>query len=371
MRETIGDIINPSKMKRETNIKKIIMNGEEYQENRNIANKMNEYFSSVGETLAEKFKTTSNYRKYVKKRILNSFFLSPVVVNETLKEIAKLDDSKAGGDDNMKPGLVKENRDVLADKITHIINLSFKNGVVPDKLKLEKVIPIFKKNNRTDPSNYRPISLISVINKLMEKLMFKQINKFIEKHNIMYDYQFGFRKDHSTTLAIMEICENIIDTLNKGSYITGLYLDLSKAFGTVDHKILLYKLEQYGIRGTPLTWFNSYLSNRLQYNLVNGTKSDTMNIRYGVPQGSVLGPLLFLLYTNDIPNCLPENHKMRLFADDSNIFISSHSPKALKNKLKMAVERILKWLGDNKLSQSEQKHSIASFRQKTWQYQII
>ena len=144
----------------------------------------------------------------------------------------------------MKPGLVKENRDVLADKITHMINLSFKIGVVPDKIKLEKVIPIFKKNNRTNPSNYRPISLISVINKLMEKLMFKQINKFIEKHNIMYDYQFGFRKDHSTTLAIMEICENIIDTLNKGSYITGLYLDLSKAFGTVDHKILLYKLER-------------------------------------------------------------------------------------------------------------------------------
>ena len=358
MWETIGDIINPSKMKRETNIKKIIMNGEEYQENRNIANKMNEYFSSVGETLAEKFKTTSNYRKYVKKRILNSFFLSPVVVNETLKEIAKLEDSKAGGDDNMKPGLVKENRDVLADKITHIINLSFKNGVVPDKLKLEKVIPIFKKNNRTDPSNYRPISLISVINKLMEKLMFKQINKFIEKHNIMYDYQFGFRKDHSPTLAIMEICENIIDTLNKGSYITGLFLDLSKAFGTVDHKILLYKLEQYGIRGTPLTWFNSYLSNRLQYNLVNGTKSDTMNIRYGVPQGSVLGPLLFLLYTNDMPNCLPENHKMRLFADDSNIFISSHSPKALKNELKMAVERILKWLGDNKLTVNLSKNTV-------------
>ena len=364
MRETIGDIVNPSKMKRETNIKKIIMNGEEYQENGNIANKMNEYFSSIGETLAEKFKTTSNYRKYVKKRILNSFFLSPVVVNETLKEIAKLDDSKAGGDDNMKPGLVKKTRDVLADKITHIINLSLKNGVVPDKLKLAKVIPIFKTNNRTDPSNYRPISLLSVINKLIEKLMFKQINKFIEKHNIMYDYQFGFRKDHSTTLAIMEICENIIDTLNKGSYIAGLYLDLSKAFGTVDHKILLYKLEQYGIRGTPLTWFNSYLSNRLQYNLVNGTKSDTMNIRYGVPQGSVLGPLLFLLYTNDMPNCLPENHKMRLFADDSNIFISSHSPKALKNELKMAVECILKWLGDNKLTVNLSKTQYSIFQTK-------
>ena len=157
---------------------------------------------------------------------------------------------------------------------TFLINLSFRNGDVPDKLKLAKVIPIFKKNNRHDPNNYRPISLLSVINKLMEKLMFKRISKFIEKYNILYEYQFGFRKDHSTTLAIMEIHENIINTLEKGSYIAGLYLDLSKAFDTVDHEILLSKLEHYGIRGPPLKWFHSYLTNRTQYTLANGTKSD-------------------------------------------------------------------------------------------------
>ena len=173
----------------------------------------------------------------------------------------------------------------------------------------------------------------------------------------MYKYQFGFRKNHSTALAIMEICENIIDTLNKGSYIAGLYLDLSKAFDTVDHKILLYKLEQYGIRGTPLTWLNSFLNNRMQYTLANGTKS-------------VLGPLLVLLYTNDMPNCLPENHKMILFADDSNIFISSHAPEALKTELKMAVENIVKWLGDNKLTVNLSKTQYSIYQTKTWQYQI-
>ena len=171
-------------------------------------------------------------------------------------------------------------------------------------------------------------------------------------------------KDHSTTLAIMEIHENIINTLVKGSYIAGLYLDLSKAFDTVDHEILVSKLEHYGIRGPPLKWFHSYLKNRTQYTLANGTKSDVRNINYGVPQGSVLGPLLFLLYTNDMPNCLPESHKTRLFADDSNIFITSQSPYTLKNELKTAIGRILRWLEDNKLTVNLNKTQYSIFQTK-------
>ena len=318
----------------------------------------------MGENLAGKFKTTNSYKTYIKDRIPNSFYLTPTTVEETPQEISKLDTNKAGGDDNLKPSLVKENKDILADKITFLIDLSFRNGDVPDKLKLAKVIPIFKKNNRHDPNNYRPISLLSVINKLMEKLMFKRISKFIEKYNILYGYQFGFRKDHSTNLAIMEIHENIINTLEKGSYIAGLYLDLSKAFDTVYHEILLSKLEHYGIRGPPLKWFHSYLTNRTQYTLANGTKSDVRNINYGVPQGSVLGPFLFLLYTNDMPNCLRKSHKTRLFADDSNIFITSQSPYTLKNELKIAMGRILRWLEDNKLTVNLNKTQYSIFQTK-------
>ena len=181
----------------------------------------------------------------------------------------------------------------------------------------------------------------------MEKLMFKRISKFIEKYNILYEYQFGFRKDHSTTLAMMEIHENIIITLEKGSYIAGLYLDLSKAFDTVEHKILLSKLEHYGIRGPPLKWFHSYLKNRTQYTLANGTKSYVRSIDYGVPQGSYLDHFYFY-YTQMI--CQTASLKVtRLFADDSNIFITSQSPYTLKNELKIAMGRILRWLEDNKL----------------------
>ena len=142
----------------------------------------------MGENLAGKFKTTPSYKTHIKDRIPNSFYLTPTTVEETLREISKLDTNKAGGDDNLKPSLVKENKDILAEKITFLINLSFKNCDVPDKLKLAKVIPIFKKtNNWHDPNNYRPISSLSVINKLMEKLIFKRISKFIEKYNILYE----------------------------------------------------------------------------------------------------------------------------------------------------------------------------------------
>ena len=162
----------------------------------------------------------------------------------------------------------------------------------------------------------------------------------------------------------MEIHENIIITLEKGSYIVGLYLDLSKAFDTVYHKILLSKLEHYGIRGPPLKWFHSYLKNRTQYTLANGTKSDVRNINYGVPQGSILGPLLFLLYTNNMPNCLPESNKTRLFADNSNIFITSQSPYTLKIELKIAMGRILRWLEDNKLTINLNKTQYSIFQTK-------
>ena len=270
----------------------------------------------------------------------------------------KLKAKKSCGDDKIQPKIVKENAVEFSPLITHIINLSFENGTVPSKLKLAKVIPILKKKNaREDPGNYRPISLLSSINKIMEKIMHKQLSKFLKRYEILYDYQFGFREGHSTTLALIEIVDNILYGMDHGKHVAGIYMDLSKAFDTVYHEILFQKLQHYGIRGLPLQWFKSYLTDRKHYTIANKATSEESTITYGVPQGSVLGPLLFLIYTNDITNAISGNHKIRLFADDTNISVTCDSPMVLKQEITTAIREVFQWFNANKLSANLTKTS--------------
>ena len=256
---------------------------------------------------------------------------------------------------------------VLADKLAHIINLSFTSSTVPNQLKIAKVIPIFKKNEINKSENYRPISLLSSINKIMEKLMYKRVINFLNRHKILYEFQFGFRQNHSTSLALIEIVDNILEDLQNGKYVAGIYLDLSKAFDTVDHKILLNKLNHYGIRGTVLDWFSSYLENRQQFTYINKTSSNIKAINYGVPQGSVLGPLLFLIYTNDIVNSLTyhaNKTKIRLFADDTNVFLSANSPFELKQLMTEVLKDLFQWFSANKLTVNLDKTCYTIFKSR-------
>jgi hypothetical protein len=362
MWDTIGKIVNPAKVKKKNTIPKLIVGNKCITEDHEIANAINEHFGTVGEELAKNFPNNDNYLRYLGPSNCHSFFLSPANTDEILGEINRLGERKASGHDNIKPKLLKAASTILAEKITHIINLSFKNGQVPTKLKIAKVIPIYKKNNRTDPNNYRPISLLSIINKIMEKIMYKRLKKFLDKFKILYKYQFGFRENHSTTMAIMEIVDNIISEIDNGKLVAGIYLDLSKAFDTVDHKILTKKLEHYGIRGTSLKWFQSYLSNRKQYTLVNDQKSNMLSVTFGVPQGSVLGPLLFLVYINDLANCMPSDNNTRLFADDTNVFISDKHPDQLKQKMVSSIKELHVWLACNKLTVNLAKTQYSIFK---------
>ena len=225
----------------------------------------------------------------------------------------------------------------------------------------------YKKDSKLIVANYRPISLLSNINKILEKVMFERLYSFLESKKCIYDLQFGFRKKHSTNHALLSMTQEIQETIDKGNVAIGVFVDFQKAFDTVNHKILLRKLEHYGIRGIANDWFSSYLTNRQQYVTIEGIKSDTKPIVHGVPQGSVLGPLLFLVYINDLNKCIRFSIT-RHFADDTNLlYIVDYSKLRNRNptrKLNIDLKSLNQWLLANKISLNAAKTELIYFRDK-------
>ena len=262
---------------------------------------------------------------YLKNR--NQFnFLVAHISNEEVLEIINNLENKSTGPQSIPIKLLTLIPDLIIVPLCKIISMSFQTGKFPDSLKICKTIPIYKGGSTTNLNNYRPISLLSIFDKIIEKLMHKRLYNFLEEHNILFSNQFGFRKNNSTSLALIQITERIKESIDKGKHGCGIFIDLRKAFDTVNHAILLTKMEHYGIRGLALDWFKSYLTNRKQYVYINGESSQLKDVTCGVPQGSVLGPLLFLIYINDLPN-ISKDLQFFLFADDTNIYYEAESPK--------------------------------------------
>ena len=222
------------------------------------------------------------------------------------------------------------------------------------------MISLFKKGNPELPSNYRPISLLSIFSKIFEKLMYKRLYRFLEVHKALYSLQFGFQENHSIDHSLVSLTEAVRNTLDNKRFGCGIFIDLQKAFDTVNHKILLSKLEHYGIRGCALEWFRSYLSERKQYASVNGSKSTILSFTCGVPQGSVLGPLLFFIFINDLPN-VSKKLKFCLFADYTNIYYESKNVSDLTRILNKELQSAKKWLDANKLSLNIDKTNYIIF----------
>ncbi len=328
-----------------------------------ISNAFNDYYSDIAENILQKRKYTGdgNYMKYMPPPLEKTLLMTETNPEEIKNIILTFNVNKATGPCSIPPKILNMICDNIAYPIAMLANMSFLTGIHPERLKTAKVIPIYKNGSKMLTSNYRPISLLSNLNKILEKLMFNRVNSFLEDENIIYQNQFGFRPKHSTNHALITITEQIKKTLDHGDYACGVFVDFQKAFDTVNHNILLSKLDRYGIRGPTLDWFRSYLTNRYQFVSILGFDSDKKIILHGVPQGSVLGPLLFLIYINDLHNAIRFSTTY-LFADDTNLLHVNSNLKKLQSQMNADLKNLCSWLLANQISLNKTKTELIYFK---------
>ena len=328
-----------------------------------LAEGFNSHYATVAKKLQDNiYSNNTDFKKYLSNRVDSNFLFRSADTEEILRIISSFVNSKASGPNSIPTEVLKLLAPILCFPLKEIINISFATGIYPDKLKLAEIIPIYK--NKGDPHlvvNYRPISLLSNLNKIFEKLVHERLYSFLELHDCIFELQFGFRTKHSTNHALMSLTEMIRNALDNSKFACGIFVDFQKAFDTVDHNILLEKLEHYGVRGLANNWFKSYLSNRQQYVSVNGFHSNTLPMEYGVPQGSVLGPLLFLIYINDLHNAI-RHSVVHHFADDTNLLYVSENLKTIQNKINQDLKSLCTWLRANKISLNASKTELIIFR---------
>ena len=304
-----------------------------------------------------------HFSDYLNNRTAESFFLAPTTQDEIGDIITSLNSNKSIGPNSIPFKILKLLKNEISSALSDIYNISFSTGVFPSILKVAKVIPIHKKESKLDCCNYRPISLLPNIEKILEKLMYNRLYKFFNDNQLIYQLQFGFRQNYSTSHALINLTEDIRDNLDKGNIGCGIFVDLQKAFDTVDHEILLSKLSYYGVRGITNLWFKSYLSDRRQYVSINGYTSNYSFVKHGVPQGSVLGPLLFLIYINDLNNAI-KFCKVHHFADDTNLLHFNKSVNKLNKLVILDMKNLATWLNANKISLNVQKTELVLFKNK-------
>ena len=322
-------------------------------------------FLYFGSTVENKIPHSNiSYSHYLKHVCINkSFYLRPATADEIHDIIKSMDLNKSLGPNSIPIYIMKLCNAFFSNCLLKIVNLSFVTGIFPDLCKIAKVVPIFKKDDPLKCNNYRPISLLPIFSKIFEKLIYSRMYSFLEKNNLLQDKQFGFRSKHSTTHALISLTESIKNFLDKKDIVSGIFIDLEKAFDTVNHSILCDKLNYYDFRGKFNDLIKSYLTNRKQFVSINGYDSTKLDITCGVPQGSTLGPLLFLLYINDLQNSL-KFAKSSHFADDTCLTYSNKNPKTLETNLNHDLKNLTQWLRANRLSLNVDKTKLLIFKSK-------
>jgi len=359
--EAIRDIINVSK-KSSKKINKIVHNSQHITDNRGIADAINNFYTGIGSSIEAKIpQSKKSFQAYLGDSNPNSICLEECTLEEITKLINSINVSKACGPFSIPSKLLKEFSNIFSPVLKILVNKSIKEGVFPKLLKYALVCPIYKKSDKTECANYRPISILSNLSKIFERAMYNRIDNFLDENNIIYDLQFGFRKNHSTNHALLGIVEKIRNNMDNGLFTCGVFVDLEKAFDTVKHSILISKLRHHGIRGKVNEWLLSYLSNRTQSVSANGATSTISNVTCGVPQGSILGPLLFIIYINDMHRALL-NCSVYHFADDTNLVFSNKDPSKIQRVANSELAILYDWLCANRLSLNVGKTEFTIFR---------
>ena len=290
--------------------------------------------------------TFNSVRQYYRHFVQNdAFHLTHATEIDIEKILRGTKVCKAAGIDDLSGRFLKDGSRVLSKPISELCNLSIKLGSFPDACKTAKLKPLFKKGSKTNPSNYRPILLLSLISKVIEKLIHEQTSTFLSNNEILYNYQSGFRKNHSTDSFLTFLYDKILKGFDEGLMNGMILIDLQKAFDTIDHDILLQNLNAVGFSNHTIGWFKSYFSNRLFRVHLENCYSDSSSITCGVPQGSILGPLLFLIYVNDMPQAVSSN--LFLYADDSCLVFQEKDVIEIERQLNRDFKNICEWFVDN------------------------
>eukprot|EP00732_Lithocolla_globosa_P002292 Lithocolla_globosa_v1_NODE_1459_length_2559_cov_27.905351.p1 type:complete len:640 gc:universal NODE_1459_length_2559_cov_27.905351:511-2430(+) len=362
----IKNILNPSR-KSQSHPKQINSTGHDGTKikltgEKEIANEFNNFFTSVASKLVEKiqakkprqFERGTKFTDYLTPN-LNSCFRFQKTTPKVEELLNKLDKGKSVGVDHIHPRTIIDAADILAPLISHVFNLCIKIGVFPRDLKPARVTPIHKRDNPFEASNYRPISILTTLSKIFERIILNQLMVFMLENKIITNAQYGFLKKISTKTALLDFYEDLLQNLDKKDVFgLGVLIDLAKAFDTVNHKILLEKLAIYGVGGMALQLLSSYLLNRSQIVIIDGVASNPMNISCGVPQGSILGPFLFILYINDLPNVM-KHSKTTMFADDTTLTIFNRDILKLRQSCLNDLSALSLWCDLNLLTLNASK----------------
>ena len=333
-----------------------------------IADCMNEFFSTIGSTLLNVFDTNTNFESYLMQNNINQFGFEEISFSNLSKIVHSMKSKTSAGLDGISMRVIKKIFPAIAKTLLALINSSIKFSVFPKFMKKAKVIPVYKTGDKTMLSNYRPISLLCSLSKLVEKALFNQISEFFNKKNLFYENQHGFRKSHSTIDTLLSLNHYLADEIfNKKKKVCGVFVDYSKAFDCIDHQILLRKLSHYGFNDSAVQLIENYLCSRTIQTEINGIISSEKFISCGVPQGSILGPLLFLIYVNDIKLL---NLNAYLFADDTNIFFSAESNQDLERVVSDGMLKFARWSDANKLTLNLKKTHYMIFNNNNTDFNV-